>query len=102
MYLYLSFLRISSDCCSSTGRLWSCHIALSLFFFFILFFRHLVFSGVGWIILIMAGLLRKVVGVMSQTMKVKDPTMLAVLQVNVTEKEMLGECSHVGNSWGLL
>jgi hypothetical protein len=50
----------------------------------------------------MAGLLRKVVGVMSQTMKVKDPTMLAVLQVNVTEKEMLGECSHVGNSWGLL
>ena len=34
-------------------------------------FRHLVFPGVGWIILMIAGLLRKVYGAVEQTMDVR-------------------------------
>jgi hypothetical protein len=36
-------------------------------------FRHLVFPGVGWIILMIAGLLRKVYGAVEQTMDVRVP-----------------------------
>jgi hypothetical protein len=50
--------------------LWWCHIALGLAAcVLMLSFRHLVLSGIGWMILMAAGLLRKVRRVMGQTME---------------------------------
>lgn len=61
-------------CCNRIAELWWCHIALSLAAcVFILSFRHLVFPGIGWMILMAAGLLRKVGGAMGQTMEVRVP-----------------------------
>lgn len=42
--------------------------------------RHLVFPGVGWIILMIAGLLRKVYGAVEQTMDVRGKQNALVIQ----------------------
>jgi hypothetical protein len=52
--------------------LWWCYTALGLVdFVLLLVFRHLVFPGVGWVILMVAGLLRKAGGAVSQMMEVR-------------------------------
>jgi hypothetical protein len=72
MFLCLSFIRISRVCCNGIADLWWYHIVLVLVYcIFVLFFRHLVFPVVNWMILMAAGLLRKVREAMGQTMEVK-------------------------------
>jgi hypothetical protein len=61
------------------------HIALGLVDFVLrLFFRHLVFPGVGWIILIGAELFRKEKGALSQTMEVRRLCCLCLKQTPLT------------------
>lgn len=66
-FLCLSFVRISRVCCNRIAGLWCCHITLvPVYFVLMLSFRHLVFPGIGWMVLMIARHLGKVGGAMGQ------------------------------------
>ena len=54
-------------------------------------FRYLVFSGVGWMILMPAGLLRKAGGDLDQTMEVRGPNSAGC----ASGKGLVGQCSKL-------
>jgi hypothetical protein len=67
--------------CNRIAGLWWCHITLCLVdCILMLFFGHLVFPSVGWMILMVAVLLRNFQG----AMEVRIPTLLAVPQADST------------------
>lgn len=71
-FLCFSFVSTSGACCSRIAGLWWCRMALGLVTcVLMLSFRHLVSPGVGWGILMAAGLLRKAEGAVGQTMEVR-------------------------------
>jgi hypothetical protein len=62
------------------AELWWCHIALALIdCVLLLSCRHLLFTGVVWMILMTAGVLGKTEEIVNQTMQVRDPPLLTVL-----------------------
>lgn len=78
-----------------------CHTTVALVdCVLILVFRHLVFPGVVWRILIKARLLGKAGGAMTQTMEFRGPMLLAVHQVDEAGKGLVEAECQAGCSWG--
>jgi hypothetical protein len=73
-----------------------CHIALGLVVcVFLLSFRHLFVLGVGWMVLMAAGLLGKVEVAMCQTMKVRVPNFAGC----ASSRPYSAGCVPVGPKW---
>jgi hypothetical protein len=88
--LRLSFVRIPRACCSRIAGLWWCQTALVLVDCILkVFFTHLVFPGVGWMILMSAELTKKAAGAKGKTMEVTVP------QVDPVGKALVGQCSKL-------
>jgi hypothetical protein len=83
------FVRISRICGNRIAGLWWFHIALGLVDCALkLSFRHLVFPGVGWMILMVAGFLKKMKRVVVQTLDIRVPNSDACALNQGTYKKM--------------
>lgn len=100
-FLCFDCVRIPRACYSRiAGFLW-CHIALVLVdWVFMLSISHLVFPGVGWIILIPSGLLRKTGEAVGATMKVRGLNSAGCASGEPNWQGIGGVVFQVSCSWG--
>lgn len=90
--LCLSFIRISRICWSRIAGPWWSHIALVLVnCILMLSFRHLVFSDIGWVILMAAEHLEKVGGAVGQTMYFRESNSWLDLNQTLLARDWWGD-----------